>query len=185
MVVELDPIGNHAAGMLQRLEAMAVYALLLERADDALDHPVPLRAMRRDELLTQTVAAYQGRVVAAREDPPVVVSQQERRRHAPERADAGRSKHAPTRSKLCWPYRCATDSRPAIAAYGSRSPAPERRPAIAASPHATHICRPALVRRSDDRRHGLNTWPEANWPFANLPAHQLEDPLHRILVGPQ
>ncbi|AJX34209.1 Uncharacterised protein [Burkholderia oklahomensis] len=48
MVVKLDPVGNGAAGMLQRLEAVSVYALLFERADDALDHSVLLRAVRRD-----------------------------------------------------------------------------------------------------------------------------------------
>lgn len=32
-----DPISDHTAGVLQYLEAMAVSAPLLERADDALD----------------------------------------------------------------------------------------------------------------------------------------------------
>lgn len=62
MVVKLDPVGNGAAGMLQRLEAVSVYALLLERADHALDHSVLLRTVRRDERLPQTVTAYQSRV---------------------------------------------------------------------------------------------------------------------------
>lgn len=68
MVVKLDPVGNGAAGMLQRLEAVSVYALLFERADHALDHSVLLRTVRRDERLPQTVTAYQSRVVAADED---------------------------------------------------------------------------------------------------------------------
>jgi len=68
MVVELNPISDRAAGMLQRFEAMTMHALLLERADHALDHPVLLRAVRRDELLTQVIAAHQGCVIAARKD---------------------------------------------------------------------------------------------------------------------
>ena len=68
MVVELNPISNRATGVLQRLEAMAVHALLLERADHALDHAVLLRAVRRDELLTWAIPPYQGRVVVAGKD---------------------------------------------------------------------------------------------------------------------
>ena len=33
MVVELDPVANDTAGMLQSLEAVAVDALLFQRAD--------------------------------------------------------------------------------------------------------------------------------------------------------
>ncbi|AJX32874.1 Uncharacterised protein [Burkholderia oklahomensis] len=58
MVVKLDPVGNGAAGMLQRLEAVSVYALLFERADDALDHSVLLRAVRRDELLPRACQIF-------------------------------------------------------------------------------------------------------------------------------
>lgn len=42
-----------------------VYALLLERADGSLNHSVLLLAVRRDELLAQTIAAQQGRVITA------------------------------------------------------------------------------------------------------------------------
>ncbi len=42
--------------MLLGLEAMAMNALLFERPDHALDHTVLLRAVRRDELLTEAVA---------------------------------------------------------------------------------------------------------------------------------
>ena len=40
MVVPTDPICNHAAGMLQGFEAVAVHALVFERSDHALDHAV-------------------------------------------------------------------------------------------------------------------------------------------------
>lgn len=64
MVVPADPICNHPAGMLQGFESVTMHALLLERADHALDHPVLLRAVGRDELLLQAVAFDQGRVAA-------------------------------------------------------------------------------------------------------------------------
>ena len=49
MVVELDPVADHAAGVLLAFEPMAMRTLLLQGADDPLDHPVLLRAVRRDE----------------------------------------------------------------------------------------------------------------------------------------
>lgn len=79
MVVELDPIADHSAGVLLVFEAVAVRALLLQGADDPLDHAVLLRAVRRDELLFQSVAAHQLRVAATGEHQAVVGPQQERR----------------------------------------------------------------------------------------------------------
>lgn len=55
-VIELDPVADHAAGMLHRLEAMAMHALLFQSPDQALDQAVLLRRVRRDEFLPQAVA---------------------------------------------------------------------------------------------------------------------------------
>ena len=74
---------RYAAGVLDILEAMPMRALFFEGTDDALNHAVLLRAMRRDELLAQPVASRQRGVAARREDQSVVRSQQERHRHAP------------------------------------------------------------------------------------------------------
>jgi hypothetical protein len=54
-----------------------MHASLLQRADDAVDHAVLLRAMWRDELLLQTAAAHQARVVAAGDTKAIVRAQQE------------------------------------------------------------------------------------------------------------
>ena len=89
MIIELNPVGDRTAGMLQGFKAMAVQAWLLERADHALNYPVLLWGVRRDELLPQTITAHQGRVVSARKDQAVVASKQERLRHPSERAEAG------------------------------------------------------------------------------------------------
>ena len=53
VVVEADPVGDGAGRVLNAVEALAMDALLFERPDHALDHAVLLRAVRRDELLTQ------------------------------------------------------------------------------------------------------------------------------------
>lgn len=42
VVVELDPVADHAAGVLLAFEAVPMCALLLQGADDPLDHPVLL-----------------------------------------------------------------------------------------------------------------------------------------------
>ena len=86
MVIEADPIPNHATGVLQGLEPVAMNALILEGSDDPLDHAVLLGAVRRDELLAQAVAFDQGRVASAGEDQAVVRSQKERRLHTAEMA---------------------------------------------------------------------------------------------------
>ena len=57
VVVEADPVTDDAGRVLDALEAMAMNALLLERADHPLDHAVLLRAVRGDELLLEPVAA--------------------------------------------------------------------------------------------------------------------------------
>lgn len=64
MVVEVDPVANSPAGVLQALETLAMHPLLLECPDDTLDQAVLPWAVRGNELLPQSVAAYQARVVA-------------------------------------------------------------------------------------------------------------------------
>ncbi len=51
LVAEADPVADHAAGVLQTLEAVAMYTLLFESADHTFDHPVLLGVVRADELL--------------------------------------------------------------------------------------------------------------------------------------
>ena len=72
MVIKADPICDHTTGVLQCLEAVAMYALVFERSDHAFDHAVLLRAVRGDELLLQAIAFDQGRVAAAGEHQTVV-----------------------------------------------------------------------------------------------------------------
>src|ERR1700761_6140099 len=76
-VVEANPVADDSAGVLQGLEPMSMHALLLERSDQPFHHAVLLRAVRRDELLAQSVAAYEGCVIATGKDQPVIRSQQE------------------------------------------------------------------------------------------------------------
>ena len=50
--------------MLKALEAMAVNALLLQRANETFDHSVLLGTVRRDELLLQPIAPDEAGVIA-------------------------------------------------------------------------------------------------------------------------
>lgn len=68
VVVAADPVAAAAGCVLNALEAMSMNALLLERPDHPLDHPVLLGAVRGDELLLQTIAADDGREVATCEE---------------------------------------------------------------------------------------------------------------------
>ena len=74
--------------MLQGFEPIAMRALLLERSDQPLHHPVQRCSVRRDELLAQSVAAYQRCVAAAREDQAVVRANEEGRRDSSRSAKA-------------------------------------------------------------------------------------------------
>ena len=86
VVVELDPVADHATGVLLVLEAVPVDTRLLQGA--ALDHAVLLRTVRGDERLPQAVAAHQTRVAATGEDQAVVGPQQEGRTHPAQGAEA-------------------------------------------------------------------------------------------------
>jgi len=51
VVVKLNPVADHTAGVLQSLETVPMRALLLQGPDDTLDHTVLLRTVWRDDLL--------------------------------------------------------------------------------------------------------------------------------------
>lgn len=70
MVIKADPISNHAAGRLQRFEAVPAHATSLERADHPLDHAVVLGTMRRDELRAQPEDPNQGSKLRLVESSP-------------------------------------------------------------------------------------------------------------------
>ncbi len=82
-VVKTDPLSDDTRGVLLGFEAMTMHALLFQRSDNAFDHAVLLRAVRRDELLAKTVAAHDPRVGPRGEDQAVIRPQQERPVDAP------------------------------------------------------------------------------------------------------
>jgi hypothetical protein len=57
-VVKTDLLANDTRGVLLSFAAMTMDALLFQRPGHALNHAALLRAVRRDELLAKTVAAY-------------------------------------------------------------------------------------------------------------------------------
>ena len=87
LVVEPDPVTQYTAGVLQGFEPVPVGTLLLDRADDPLDHAVLLRAVWGDELLLQAVASDQTGIAAAGEHQAIVRAQQEGPWHPSQRAE--------------------------------------------------------------------------------------------------
>ncbi len=170
--------------MLQGLEAVPMHALLLERADHPLDQAVLLRAMWRDELLAQPIAPHQGREAAAGEDQPIVRTQQEGLWNTAQRAEARNQGLLQRRFRglgFAAAGQMPAQQFAAVAVDHQR----HRRPAISPRPDPAHVRGPALVGRLGHRRQRLNPWPEAHRALAHLPAPELEDALHRVLVEAQ
>jgi hypothetical protein len=57
VIVEADPVANDMTVMLDRFKPVVMGALLLQGYDHLINHTVVLRAVRRDELLPQSIAA--------------------------------------------------------------------------------------------------------------------------------
>lgn len=161
MIVETDPVADDTAGMLQRLEAMAMDAL---SPDQALDQAVLLRRMRRDELLSQAVAAYQGGIAAAREDQAVVGAQEERRLDSTQGAEAGNQgmlQRRFSRLRLGAARQMPAEQFAAAAVRNQR----QDRPAVQTRPD------PSPSVRSDGRlpRSWPRSWAGTRW-LASVPA---------------
>ena len=163
--------------MLLGLEAMTVYALLLQGADDALEHPVLLRAVRRDELLPGAITAHEARVGPRSEHQPVVGSQQGRRRDASERPE-------PRDQRLLERRRRPAASRGLPAEQFARvkvDDQPHGLTGIAARSDAAEVRRPPFVGCPRHRGKRLDPRSMTDGPLADLPSLNLEDPLHRVL----
>ena len=59
VIVEVDSIADCSRGLLKVFKAMSVDILLLQGPNDAFDHTVLLRTVRRNELLSQAVTSDQ------------------------------------------------------------------------------------------------------------------------------
>ncbi len=63
-VVKADPLSDDTRHVLLCFEAMTMSSLLLQRSDDAFDHPARLREVRRDNFWSKAVASHhQGAVL--------------------------------------------------------------------------------------------------------------------------
>ena len=56
LVVPADPVADRSPGLREILKQMLPYALLLQAAEEALDHAIQLRGVGGDELPAETVA---------------------------------------------------------------------------------------------------------------------------------
>ncbi len=183
-IAEADPFSDDTRGVLLGFEAMTMYGLLSQRADYAFDRAVLLGAVRRDELLSKTVAAHHPGVSPRREDQPVVRSQQERPVDAPEAAEACDQRLLERRR--CRGRSAASRELPAEQLSGVTVD-DERQglPAITTGPDAAQIRRPAFVRRRRHRGQCFDTRSMPDRSLAYLPAHQRKDPLNGVLVEAQ
>jgi len=170
VVIEADPAPDHATGVLQGLEPVAVHALILERSYDSLDYTVQLGTVESDELLAQAVAFDQDRVASTGEDQAVVRSQKERRL---DRAEMPVSSN----QRL---LQCRFSGLGSAAAAQMPS---QQFPRVVID-HQSQ-CGPSFIRRSSHRGQGLYPGAKPHRLFAHLPAHDLEHALHSVLVHAQ
>src|SRR5574343_192712 len=180
-VIELDPVANDAAGVLQGFKAMAMNALLFQCPDQAFNQAILLWCMGRDELLPQAVATHQSGIAAAGEDQAIVGSQQERRIDSPQSAEAcdqGVFQCCLRRLRLATARQMPAQQFAAVTVSNKR----QNSPTIAACPDTAHVRCPALVRSSGHRGPGFDSGPETNRALSHLPPLDLEDPLHGVLV---
>ena len=78
LVVPADPCADGAPGVGEAVEALNPDALLFQAAEESLDDPVLLRAVRGDELLLEPVVLAGGPETAALEDQPIVAADNRR-----------------------------------------------------------------------------------------------------------
>src|SRR4029434_8012531 len=72
LVVPTDPRAQLSPGVLEADEAVLPDALLFQAAEEALDHPVLLRRVGRDELLREPIVTTRRPKAPALIDQPVV-----------------------------------------------------------------------------------------------------------------
>ena len=180
-VVGADPLSDDTRGVLLGFKAMMMDALLFQRLDDAFDHAVLLRAVRRDELLPKTITTHEARISPRREHQPVVRPQQERCRNASQRPEPHDQRLLERRHRR----RCSAASRELPAKEFSRVTVDHESlglPAITARPDAAQIRCPAFVRRRCHRWQRLDAGSMPDGSLANLPARKSTESLYRDRV---
>src|SRR5271157_748790 len=73
-VVPIDPASDGGARLSEIAEVVLPDALLFEAAKEALDEPILLRRIGRDELLAQAIVAAGGAKAPALKDQPIVAA---------------------------------------------------------------------------------------------------------------
>jgi len=167
--------------MLKALEAVTVHALLLQRPNDPLDHPVLLGAVGRDELLLQSIAPDQPGIVSNGKNQAIVRPQQEGVLNPSQAAVTGDQSllEGGTGGRGLTGFGELRTEQFAGVAIDYQG---QGQPAVTPAPDTAEIGRPALIRGCRNRRYGIDSRPIADGPLPDLPALELEDPLDRVLV---
>ena len=184
VVVEADPVTDGACRVLDAVEALAMDALFFQCPDHTLDHAILLRAMRRDELLFEAIASDQRGVAAAGDDEAVVGPQKELTRDLSQGAEPGDEGML----QCAGSSRCLAGSRqmPAQKLTGvTVNDEGQSCPAVAPRPDTAKVGGLAFVWCVRDRGHRFDARSHANRALTQLPALDLEDALHGVLVEAQ
>ena len=158
--------------------------LLFQGSDHTLDHPILLRAVRRDELLFEPVASYQGCEASAGENQAIVRPKQEGLLYFPQSSkpsDQGLLKRGYCRLGFARTRPMQSQKFSGVAVDYQR----QGYPAVSSRPDTAQICRPALVRTDRYRRQCLYPGSKANRALLQLPAADMKDPLNGVLVHVQ
>ncbi|CAM8624888.1 hypothetical protein MCEMIE11_00275 [Burkholderiales bacterium] len=184
LVIKPNPVTDYSIGMLQSLKPFTMNTLLFQSSDYALDHPVLLRTVGRDELLLQAVASEQGCEASAGKDQAIVRAKQEGLPHSAQGSKPGNQ--GLLQGRFSRPGFARTRQMPAQEPSGvAVDHQCQGHPAISTCPDAAKIGRPALIRRDRHRRKCFYSRPIADRALLHLPTRDLEDPLNGVLVHVQ
>src|SRR5689334_22260913 len=184
LIVPADPPPHGATGLDEAGEALLPDALFLQTAEEALDHPVLLRRVRRDELLAQPVVATRGPKPPALEDQAVVAADYGCGAIGPQRAEAinaGFLERAFGLLRATPSSRLVAHDLP-IVAVDDRG---EVSPAVHAAVDVRHVHGPAFVAPGGTASPPLHAGPRGRLSLVDEPTLELERAVHGLPVDRQ
>ena len=184
LVEEPKLVTDDAIGMQQGLKPLTINTLLFQGSDYTFYDSFSLRAVRRDELLFQTVASDHGSDASVGKDQAIVRSQQEGLLHSAQGSKSrnrGLLQSRFSRSGLARTRQIPAQKLSGVAVVNQS----QGHPSIPTRPDSAEARGPALIRRDCHRRQCLNSRPKAIRSLLHLPTPDLEEPPKGGLVHVQ
>src|SRR5271157_3012030 len=182
-VVPVDPAGDSGTRVGKVAEVVLPNAFLFEAAKEALDDPVLLRSIGRDELLAQAVVAAGGAKAPALEDQPIVAANHRGsavRTQGTEAADTGLLERAlgllgapPQRKLVTRNFTIMTIN------HGG-----EMAPAVGAAIDMGQVHGPALVALLSATGSSVHSRPRRHRALMYEPAFEPQHAVHRFAIDP-